>query len=144
MSKTRNARKPELKVVFDSSALYTASASDLLSNDVVQLISDHSGHADLTVAWYLPEIVMHERQFQMRKRGSDLLPSIQKMEKLLGHNLNITESVIESSVKEAIERQIQVHNIQQFHLAIDKVDWSRIMLDAVYRRPPFEVSEKEK
>jgi len=143
-AKQMKLKPPELKVVFDSSILYTGSASDLLNRDVIQLIREHSNHPDLILTWYLPDIVVHERQFQMLKKGQELLPTIQKLEKLLGHNLNITESVIESRVNEAVERQSQEYNLQRFSLVIDKVDWNRMILDAAYRHPPFEYSEKEK
>ncbi len=125
----KTKRAPELKVVFDSSALYTGTASDLMNGEVVQLIRDHSNHPDLTLTWCLPEIVMHERRFQMRRRGLDLLPSIEKLEKLLGHNLNVSESIIEMRVKETIERQIQEHSLNLVQLAVNEVDWARLMLD---------------
>jgi len=87
---------------------------------------------------------MHERQFQMLRRGLELLPSIQKLEKLLGHNLNITESIVEARVRETVERQIQEFSLQVFRLVVDKVDWNKLVLDAAYRRPPFEIGDKEK
>jgi hypothetical protein len=145
MAKRKSQKKsPELKIVFDSSALYTGSASNLLNREVVQLIEENSCHPDLTVTWYLPEIVVHERQYQMLRRGLDLLPSIQKLEKLLGHNLNITEAIIQSRVKETVEKELGKYGIQVFSLAADEVDWDEVMLNAAYRRPPFEPGEKEK
>lgn len=145
MTKRQSKKKPpELKVVFDSSALYTGSASDLLNREVVQLIEENSSHPDLAVTWYLPEIVVHERQYQMLRQGLGLLQPIQKLERLLGHNLNITEAIIQSRVRETVERQLGEYGIQVFILAVDKVDWYEVMLNAAYRRPPFERSEKEK
>jgi hypothetical protein len=145
MAKRQSKKKPpELKVVFDSSVLYTGSASDLLNREVAQLIKENSSYPDLTVTWYLPEIVVHERQYQMSKRGLKLLPSIQKLERLLGHNLNITGAIIESRVTEAVERQLQEYGIQVFSLTVENVDWKQVMLNAVYRRPPFDPGENEK
>ncbi len=144
MVKRRSKKPPELKVVFDTNALYTGSASDLLNREVAQLIKENSSHPDLAVTWYLPEIVVHERQYQMLKRGLELLPPIQKLERLLGHNLNITESIIESRVEEAMETQLEEYGIQVFDLAVEEVDWHEVMLNATYRRPPFDPGEKEK
>jgi hypothetical protein len=145
MSENLSVRKfPELKVVFDSNALYSGSASDLLNIDAAQLIIEHSNHSDIIITWLLPNIVVHERQFQMLNKGLELLPSIQKLEKLLGHNLNITKDIIKNRVKEAVDEQIAKYKIQVFFLDTTKVDWERLTLDAVYRQPPFEIGEKEK
>lgn len=92
--KKKNTRSPELKVVLDSSAIYTSSAYYLLAHDVYDLIQVTTHHADLKVSWYLPDIVRHERQYQILRQSLELLPSLQKLERLLGHNLNITEQII--------------------------------------------------
>jgi hypothetical protein len=57
---------PELKVVFNTSVLFTKAESELLSTDAKSLIAKHSSHADLRVTWYLPDMVRNERIFQMR------------------------------------------------------------------------------
>ena len=145
MTAQQNKRRPpSLNVVFDTNALYNGSASDLLNDKVAMLIRMNSNHDDLSITWYLPEIVMHERTFQMLERGREFLPSIQKLERLLGHNLNITEEIISTRVREAIGKQIGDLCIQQFNLDTAKVDWDHMILDAAYRRPPFERGEKEK
>lgn len=145
MAKKRNkSQVPQLWVVFDTNVLYTGSAGDLLKGEVAQLIEENSDHADLAITWWLPEVVVQERQYQMQEKGLGLLPSVQKLEKLLGHNLNITEAVVMNRVKEAIEKQLADYGIQPFSLVPEGVDWKRLMLDAVYRRPPFEPGEKEK
>ena len=140
----RQNKTREFKVVFDTSVLYTGSASDFLKPEVVELIASNSQHSDLSISWYIPEIVMHERQFQMQGRGFELLPPVQKLERLLGHNLNITEDIIRARVREVIERQRTEIGLSIIPLRIADVDWNRVMLDAAYRRPPFEAGDKEK
>ena len=144
--KKKQAKKkpPELKVVFDSNVLYTGSASDLLSREIGQLIDDNSNHPDLKLNWCLPEIVMHERQFQMVRKGLELLPSVQKLETLLGHNLNITAEIIEERVRDTVGKQITNRSIQICQLVLNEVDWASIITNSAYRRPPFEIGEKEK
>jgi len=78
----------------------------------------------------------------MVREGLKLLPSIQALERLLSHNLNITEGIIESRVNEAIDRQLQDYYIQEVALDESRVDWNRVKLDAAYRRPPFEQTDK--
>lgn len=135
---------PELKVVFDTNVLYTGAASDFLRQEVRDLIHANSGHEDLTVSWIVPEIVLHERQYQMRARGYELLPAIEKLERLLGHNLNITKQIVELRVREVIQTQLDELGIAVHAVDTVNVDWNRLMLDAAYRKPPFDRGEKEK
>jgi len=146
MSSTKKKKKklPELKVVFDTNALFSGSASDLLNSDVAQLIRENSSHQDLVITWCLPSVVRHERQYQMELAALKLLPSIQKLERVLGHNLNITEGVIRHRIDEVVETQLKDFGLQIVDLVIGDVDWQRVALDAAYRRPPFEAGEHEK
>jgi hypothetical protein len=65
--KTRQRhQKPQLKVVFDTNALYVTptslgSASDLVRSEIADLISE-AKYPDLDLHWYISEIVRHERQ----------------------------------------------------------------------------------
>lgn len=142
--KTARAKSPELKVVFDSSVIFTGSASDLVNPPVAQFIADNSTHPDLKVSWYLPEVVILERRYQMVKKGFELLPSVQRLETLLGHNLNITSQIIENRVDDAIQRALKQLNLGLARLSCDQVDWGRLIQDATFRRPPFDTGEKEK
>jgi hypothetical protein len=78
----KRSRKSQLKVVFDTNALYVASntlgsASDLVRQEIVDLISD-SRYPDLDILWYLPEVVRHERQYQMQAEALNLRSAINK------------------------------------------------------------------
>ena len=137
-------RNRELRVVLDTNALFTGSASYFLRKEVSDLIEQHSGLPDLTIRWCVPEIVRHERQFQMLQEALRLLPSVEKLERILGHNLNITKEILETRVNEVIDRQIEQYRIVIENLSPGEVDWTRLMLDAAYRRPPFQHGEKEK
>ena len=134
----------ELKVVIDTNALFTGSSSNFLKKEVADLISQNSALPDLTIRWIVPEVVRHERQFQMQQAASQMLPTIEKLERLLGHNLNITKEILDARVKEAVDRQVQEHGIAVQPLNSTEVDWPRVILDASYRKPPFQLGEKEK
>lgn len=144
MSPWRSTRTPELKVVLDSSAIFTGSASDLLRTEVCETIKTNSAFPDLTVTWHLPEIVVHERQYQMLRRALDLLPAIEKLERVLGHNLNITAEILEHRVAETVKAQIGAFGLSVCPLHIARVDWSSLVRASVFRKPPFEPGEKEK
>jgi PIN domain len=145
MGKTRpKPRRLHVSVVLDTSVVYTGSSSYFVRTEVSDLINHQVDTADLTVRWIVPDIVRHERQFQMLHEARQLLPTVQKLERLLGHNLNITTDILDLRVKEAIDRQIEAHKIVVASLRAETVDWARLLLDAAYRRPPFQVGEKEK
>jgi hypothetical protein len=139
-----NRKKPELKVVFDSNVLYTGTASDLINPSVAQLITESSRHQDITLSWYLPEIVLLERKYQMIRKGLELLPSIQKLEQLLGHSLNITAEIVETRVHEAVQKQLAQYSITVSKLAVEKVDWERVIYNSAFRKAPFDPGEREK
>lgn len=136
--------KPELKVVFDTSVLYTQVASDLVREAIRKLISENSSHADLNINWYLPSIVISERRYQMQRKAFELLPSIQKLEKLLGHNLNITEEILVHRVNGAIETELDDLGVTVVEIDTNKIDWSGVIERSVNRTPPFQPGDKEK
>lgn len=136
--------KPELKVVFDTSVLFTQVASDLVRSEVRSLIEANSHHVDLNIQWCLPSMVVDERRYQMQRKAFDLLPSIIKLEKLLGHNLNITEAILTHRVDEAIASQLKELGIKELNIDINTVDWNALIKQAAFRRPPFDPGEKEK
>jgi hypothetical protein len=144
MPSRKRHTKTELRIVFDTNAIWTGSTSDLVKQEIKELIQSHSNHADVSMVWYMPDIVRHERQFQILQKGLELLPSVQKLERLLGHNLNITEEIIRERANSAVERQIEELGINTIRLDPGRVDWANIMLNAAYRVAPFGPGEKEK
>jgi hypothetical protein len=142
-SKRRKSQKPKLLVVFDTNALYTGSASDLVHQEAANLIKE-STFPDLEIRWYLPEMVRHERQYQMQKRALELLPPIAKVERLLGHKLAITEQILIDSVEKAVSDRLGELGLLILAQDYQKVNWHQVSLDAAYRKPPFQDGESEK
>lgn len=132
-----------MRVVFDTNVLYNDSASDLVRREASALIRE-SKFDDLEIQWYLPEMVRHERRYQMQKRALELLPPIAKVEKLLGHNLAITEQILIESVEKVVSVRFGELGLFSLKLDISRVDWDLLTRDAVYRRPPFKDGETEK
>jgi hypothetical protein len=146
--KRKQPRKSQLKVVFDTNALYVTptspgSASDLLRDEVVNLIVE-SKYPELDILWYLPEVVRHERQYQMETEALKLRGPINRIEKLLGHNLALTDRTLLDHVKTKIEEKEKELGLQEIKLDHASVDWSSLIHAAVYRKPPFQAGEKEK
>lgn len=134
----------ELKVVLDTSALYTQMANDLVKNEVRDLINQNLHHNDLKTTWHLPEVVIHERQYQMIQKANDHLISLEKIERLLGHKLGITSETLKGLVEAAVSKQIQELKIHKLILDHAKVDWGQLIINAAYRIAPFEQGDKEK
>lgn len=89
---------PEIKIVFDTNALFTKVAHDLFQKAIADLIKSESTRKDIKISWCLPKVVVHERQYQMQKAADELLPYLEKLQKLLGHNLNITKEILSKNV----------------------------------------------
>lgn len=144
MSPKKAKKKPILKVVFDTNVLYTKLASDLLGENIKLFIQNNSNHSDLIIEWYLSNIVIDERKYQMMNAAKEFIPIIRKLEKLLGHNLNITDEILGYRVNIAISEQIELLNIKKIELDIKKIDWGKIINQSCFRLPPFECGKTEK
>ena len=129
--KRRTLHKSQLKVVFDTNALYVTptglgSASDLVRQDIADLVAE-AKYPDLEVLWYLPEVVRHERQYQMQAEALKLRPAINKIERLLGHNLALTDKVLIDHVQTKIEEKEKHLCLQEIKLDHGKVDWDTLI-----------------
>jgi len=147
-AKKSKSHKSQLRVVFDTNALYVTptslgSASDLVRDEIAGLISE-SKYPDLDILWFLPEVVRHERQYQMETEALKLRSSINKIERLLGHNLALTDKSLVDHVKTKIDEKENELGLQEIKLNHGSVDWQSLIHAAVYRKPPFQVGEKEK
>lgn len=140
----RGSRKPELRIVLDTNQLYTGSASDLLRQEVVRLIEDSRRHKDVRLVWYLPEVVQLERKYQMLEAARGLLPSVEKLERLLGHGLSITDEILADRVSSAVGKQVAALGLHVVSLDPARVDWPKLIDDAASRKPPFEAGKHEK
>jgi len=124
--KKKKNQKSQLRVVFDTNALYVTptslgSASDLLRQEIADLIAD-SKYPDLDILWYLPEVVRHERQYQMQTEALKLRPAINKIERLLGHNLALTDQILLDHVKTKIDERKDQLGLQELALDHGHVD----------------------
>lgn len=137
-------RIPRLLVVFDTNVLYTQVASDLVRVEVQRIIKENCNHPDLTIEWFLPDVVLGERKYQMLLKAKELLPNLSKLEKLLGHSFGVGEDTLKLHVENAINRSIQEYSFRTAQCDVSEVDWADLILRSVTRAPPFEPNEKEK
>jgi hypothetical protein len=138
----------QLRVVFDTNALYVmpnslGCTSDLVRQEIADLIAE-AKHPDLDLVWYLPEIVRNERQYQMQVEVLKLRFAILKIERLLGHNLALTDQVLLEHVATKINETERHLGLQEIKLDTNRVDWTVLINSASYRLPPFRSGETEK
>jgi hypothetical protein len=74
----------------------------------------------------------------MRREAFTLLPSLARLEKVIGHPLNITEEIVSKRIAETVDRQVSDHKLTVHKASYNLVDWQRLVGNAVNRRPPFE------
>jgi PIN domain len=136
--------RQQLKVIFDTNILITENVAELVRKELIVFIGANAGHLDLQITWYLPEIVINERQYQMQEAARQLLPAISKIEKLLGHNLNITEAIVDERVRSVIDNSLATQGFTRLGFNSAVVDWQTLVSNAAFRKPPFEAGRKEK
>jgi hypothetical protein len=135
--------KTALHIVLDTNALFTEAADRLLATEISEFVLK-SFDNDLNVRWYIPSVVTGERRFQMVERANRLLPQLEKVERLLGHNLGITEEVLAARVDDVIKRHIETHKLNEVGFHESSVDWQEMVRRSISRMPPFDEGENEK
>lgn len=135
---------PRLLVFFDTNVLFTQVASDLVPPDVKTIVMENSDHVDLEVSWILPNVVIEERKCQMLLKARDLLPNLEKLEKLIGHAFGVEDDTLNLHIDAAIKKTIEDLKIKVVDIDVDRVDWSDLIARSITRRPPFQKGDKEK
>jgi hypothetical protein len=125
-----------LKVVFDTNSVFSE-RNKFLNSGVHKIIKTTPSHQDLIVTWCLPHVVRHERQYHLQRLSREFFQSHKRLNKQLRVDISITEEDVNQSIGEEIEQSVQDLKIHVLQLDTTKVDWERLILDSVYRRPPF-------
>jgi hypothetical protein len=133
----------QLRVVFDTNTIHIDSGSDLVRPEIENLVTN-TVHRDLHVLWYLPDVVRHERQYQMGKKALEIHSSLKRIERFLGQGFNVPKEMFLERVKQAVDKGR--HGLNFLPLALDTttVNWQRLMSDACHRQPPFQEGQSEK
>jgi hypothetical protein len=144
MSRKQRAIARELKVVFDTNALHTQAVSDLVSADTRELIEANSKHSDLTITWYVPEVVILERHYQMLQKATELLRNFQKMDALLDFKISLTPEQLPPKIESLIAAQVDSMGISRLPLDHSLVGWAELIKHAALRIAPFQPGDAEK
>ena len=142
--KNRKLKKRQIDVFLDANAVYSQSITEAIKSEVADLIGQHSLYPELKIKWTIPEMALKERKRQMLSKAELLLPSIGKMEALLGVNWGVTKENLSRYIDETAEKQIKSLGIEVRPLNTKLVDWEQLVHKSAYKLPPFESGDKEK
>lgn len=132
-----------LNVIVDTNIIFKKDSFDFLNNELKNFLKDYSKNEDVKIVFYIPEVVKHERLFQIEKSVNEeysiFLSKLKKIKPYL--NLPTDNFLIESPAEIAqisFNSEIHNNNINIFSLNYDSIDWHKIMLDSCYKKLPFE------
>lgn len=131
-------------MVFDTNAMYTSAPNFLVSSDTRNLIQTNSNHPDLQIAWHVPEIVVLERHHQMLDNAQQLLPAFQKINAILGLNVELPREKLSPMIGSVIDSELSTLNLRRMAIDPTRVDWNGVIRSAAFRTPPFETGKTEK
>lgn len=127
-----------LKIVFDTNAIFSTAGGRLVSYDAEKLIREAQGDAHLSVTWYLPQVVVDERRYQLQQEAVQLRGQLKKLENVLRHQFGINEQFINDRIDASIAKQLQDNGLKICQSDPAEIDWARVVRDAVTRTPPFD------
>ena len=133
----------KIKVVFDANALYAKAASNLVNEELSKLIQENTSHADLSITWHLPSVVIKERRRQMRKKAYEYLPTVKKLETLLDHGFAISEETLNYHVDRAIEKSKSQLSLEELEVNHELINWEGLIDRACYRELPFDKGKEK-
>ncbi len=131
-------RPRELRVVFDTSAVFSKAPTELLSHDVVTVISGLVGQEEPALRWYLPETVYLERRYQMLAKAASVLSHLDTARKILDRDLSVTKGDMEKGIERLLREQVEKYKLNVSPLNFGNVNWKAIADSATKRLPPFE------
>jgi hypothetical protein len=137
-----------VKIAFDTNQAFVGPESKhcvsaLLSKQLTDLITKMKRHANLNVAWYIPEVVKHERQYQMERHVRALEPAAVRLQTLIGNAPDLSQDVLLGKMRGLLEDSIVRNGLNELSLRDESVEWRKLMMDAVYRNDPFEAASEK-
>lgn len=139
----KRKQKLQIKIVFDTNAIWTRGESFLLKREMSELVAGNQGDAHLDIEWILPEVVLGERIYQMQLEAIDLLPNLSRLERVIGHPLNITEDIVKARISEAVQRQVEQHQLTIRAARYAEIQWESLVTNAINRIAPFDTKTEK-
>lgn len=133
----------DIKIVLDTSSVFPKSYSNFINIEVLNLIKKSPSYQQLRLAWYLPEIVLLERRYQIREDAKKNRTQWIDFEKFLGHAAILSDNELNSKVQENLDQNVRDLNLLVIRLDANQVNWIALINDATNRSKPFSDGEHE-
>ena len=141
----RPPAKIAVRVVLDTTAIYSEKAGQTLSGPATRAFSKTDEHPQLDIEWCLPVMVVHERHIQIVQQCVDWKQQGgEQLRKALNLTIDLSEAGIKRDVMARIESEIQKHGLQVLKPALDRIAWESVVQDAAERNAPFSSGKDEK
>lgn len=135
---------PELKILLDTSVIHPRSNSAFVNKALSELVRGRGKHQQSKKTWFLPEIVIRERRYQMIETAKRQLAAWQDLQKLLGNSFDVSVDTVTAKVDEVIKASIKDLGIEVLPLDTLRVDWPDLIIAATDRLEPFSSGKSEK
>lgn len=136
-------KPPEIWVVFDTDSIFSDSASSFLGWGAKRLIDENPDRVDLTIRWFLPEVVKLERTYQMVEQAKGFRADHRRMIRFLGEGSEVGSEEIEARAESLSEGEVEQFGLDVRSLDYTAIDWASVVQAATQRLPPFKPGETE-
>ena len=127
----------ELRVVLDTNAIYSAGGGHLLSLEMSELVKGTVSDQHLQVLWFVPDVVLAERHYQINKQVATLQSSVAKLERVLRRPFALKDEEVEQCITASINTQLEEHKLQVCSSDHSRIDRAALIDRAVSRAATF-------
>lgn len=131
-------------VVIDTNVVAPDYCDTFISARCLQTIRQYQWSGAISLRWYVPEMVCHERENQLRQLLRGQIEKSQGAARMLKVDHSFSPTNIEVAIKEHIDDELHSHGIRRIQCDSEKVDWPGLMRAAALREPPFLSGDGEK
>jgi hypothetical protein len=133
----------ELRVVFDTSVI-KADEKQLLRKDIRRFIEQQrAAPPDIAFAWYVPQMVMAERIYQMSQEALTYHAALTQLERTIGQSFGLTADAVNEAITQRAANALSALGVDVLTLDATSVDWWHLIDDAANRRAPFEANSEK-
>jgi hypothetical protein len=141
----RPRAKIAVRVVLDTTAIYSEKAGQTLSGHATRAFSKTDEYPQLDIEWCLPVMVVHERQVQIVQQCVDWKEQGgEQLRKALSLTIDLSEESIKRGAMARLDADVQKYGLQVLKPACDRIAWESIVQDAAERNAPFSAGKEEK
>lgn len=134
-------------LVIDTNILHTRDKKDVVNPEFESFWENH--HSDLELNLKIPYMVFGELLFQQTSTAMKTLTraneAIERLSEVasVDYGHRITESRIKRDIKKRLDTWVSNKKAEILNTPIEKIDWSRLIDDSIWRKAPFSFDPKK-